>query len=119
MAGFLKGFVTIHPKRGGFSKADYIAASANDTAGTIMNACLQQIILHPGDFDLRGYELVRSQIINNYGQISVTVASLLRLLDMAVKANQCSNTISDCLPVRFYSICFLYDCYNLHLRQRR
>ena len=32
--------------------------------------------------------------------------------------NQCSNTISDCLPVRFYSIRFLYDCYNLHLRQR-
>ena len=74
MAGYLKGFVTIHPKWAGFSKEDYLAASTSAVKGTVEIIPSRQIILQPGDFDFRGYELVRSQLVSSFGQMSVTVS---------------------------------------------
>jgi DNA invertase Pin-like site-specific DNA recombinase len=71
--GALKGFVSINPRWGGFSAGDYIRASRSvydsdtDTAVEIT-----QIEVKSGDFDLRGYEIARSQFFDTQAKASVT-----------------------------------------------
>lgn len=63
--GILKGFVTIHPHWAGFSKEDYINASKSVYPE---NYDLQSDYLyeaHDGDFDLRGFEIVRGQFLGS------------------------------------------------------
>ena len=79
--GALQGFVTVNMRWGGFSKEDYLDAATSvmdvpaksDVEGNDVNPPLKA---EPavGDFDLRGFELVRAQFLGTYNEPGVTVS---------------------------------------------
>lgn len=75
-SGLLQGYVTVHPKWAGFTIDDYYAASASiDGDTTRIPSKPRELHLKKGDFDLTGYELVRSQFMTSFKQVAVTVSS--------------------------------------------
>ena len=71
--GALRGFVEINPRWAGFTKQDYL-----DAVEGVLPAEQQKPIgyqdksLHPGDFDLRGYEIARVQYFQSKDDVSLT-----------------------------------------------
>lgn len=85
--GVLKGFVSINPRWAGFKKHDYINASRSvyEKEENIMPLC-STIEAESGTFDLRGFEIARSQFFDNADRISVTfTANDVRFSTSAVK----------------------------------
>ncbi len=73
--GFLKGYVVVHPKWAGFSVQDYYMASASVLENvTKIPSKSMEVRLEKGMFDLRGYELVRSQFMSSSGQINLSIS---------------------------------------------
>ena len=73
--GFLKGYVVVHPKWAGFSVQDYYMASASVLENvTKIPSESMEVRLEKGMFDLRGYELVRSQFMSSSGQINLSIS---------------------------------------------
>lgn len=71
--GVLKGFVSINPRWAGFKEDDYINASASVYNGTEQtSASSAPVEVQFGDFDLRGYEIARSQFFDSTDRITVT-----------------------------------------------
>lgn len=71
--GVLKGFVSINPRWAGFKEDDYINASASVYNGTEQtSASSAPVEVQSGDFDLRGYEIARSQFFDSMDRITVT-----------------------------------------------
>ena len=71
--GVLKGFVYINPRWAGFKEDDYINASASVYNGTEQtSASSAPVEVQSGDFDLRGYEIARSQFFDSTDRITVT-----------------------------------------------
>ena len=75
--GILKGFVTVKPRWAGFKADDYIRASLSvykederDSIGKKKKEI--QIEVSAGDLDLRGFEVVRSELLNPYRNPAVT-----------------------------------------------
>ena len=58
--GILKGFVSVNPRWSGFKSNDYREASNRITENAVAGTSLE-IVPKSGDFDLRGYEVARSQ----------------------------------------------------------
>ena len=78
--GILKGYVTVHPRWAGFTTEDYYNASESVAEGLIPSRPSRSSLrLEKGSFDLRGYELVRTEFITTSGQaaLSVTFGTLL------------------------------------------
>ncbi|MCB5940305.1 recombinase family protein [bacterium 210820-DFI.6.52] len=68
-SGLLKGFVTINPRWAGFKPADYFQASASirpPDEQSEEKMPLSSVTLAPGDFDMRGFEITRSEFFDNY-----------------------------------------------------
>lgn len=68
-SGLLRGFVTINPRWAGFKPADYHQASASIHPPDEQQADASlpsSITLVPGDFDMRGFEIARSEFFDNY-----------------------------------------------------
>ena len=68
-SGLLRGFVTINPRWAGFKPADYYQASASIHPPDEQQADVSlpsSITLVPGDFDMRGFEIARSEFFDNY-----------------------------------------------------
>ena len=76
--GVLKGFVTINPTWAAFKEFDYFQAAKsaydfdNDTKKTNKKVEEVRIEVNQGDFDLRGFEIARSEFFNNNNYPSVT-----------------------------------------------
>lgn len=73
--GALKGFVSIHPRWAGFTADDYIHASRSVSdmdAATYTLSDDVEIAAQSGDFDLRGYEIARSQFFDIVRKACVT-----------------------------------------------
>ena len=71
--GVLKGFVSINPRWAGFKEDDYINASASVYNGTEQTSTSSAPVeVQSGDFDLRGYEITRSQFFDSTDRITVT-----------------------------------------------
>ena len=68
--GALGGFVVINPRWSGFKAEDYISIS--ESALPEKNNSTGEIKARTGDIDLRGYEIVRSQLFNTLDKICVT-----------------------------------------------
>lgn len=68
--GALSGFVLINPRWSGFKAEDYISISE----GALLKSenAADEMIAQKGDFDFRGYEIVRSQLFNTLDKIGVT-----------------------------------------------
>lgn len=68
-SGLLRGFVTINPRWAGFKPSDYYQASASIHSPDEQQADASlpsSITLVPGDFDMRGFEIARSEFFDNY-----------------------------------------------------
>ena len=68
-SGLLRGFVTINPRWAGFKPSDYYQASASIHPPDEQQADASlpsSITLVPGDFDMRGFEITRSEFFDNY-----------------------------------------------------
>ena len=73
--GVLKGFVSINPRWAGFKEDDYINASASVYNGTEQpSPSSAPVEVQSGDFDLRGYEIARSQFFDSTDRITVTLS---------------------------------------------
>ncbi len=81
--GILKGFVTINPRWAGFKASDYYQAARSAyivasegpqpaTNGTASSGI--QIKVRPGDFDLRGFEIARTEFFDTTLRPFVTMA---------------------------------------------
>ena len=62
--GVLKGFVPINPRWAGFDADDYMAASKSVVSDTDVPIESHLIEAKTGSFDLRGFEVARSQFFN-------------------------------------------------------
>lgn len=69
--GALKGYVSVNPRWSGFKAEHYRKASASILAPAIEQPTTM-VTVHKGDFDLRGFEIVRSQFFNTAKKITVT-----------------------------------------------
>ncbi len=72
--GVLSGFVIIHPKWGSFSAQHYISASESVLADEFEENKENQFAANEGDFDLRKFEVARSQFFETTHKICVTFA---------------------------------------------
>ena len=63
-SGVLKGFVTIHPRWAGFKVDDYKEASFSAYKETDREELPAEAAIQPGAFDLRGYEIARTQFFD-------------------------------------------------------
>ena len=71
-SGILKGFVSVNPRWGGFTEADYYAASRSVYTEEELEASVQNTVAPPlqlrfskGDLDLRGFEITRSEFFDS------------------------------------------------------
>ena len=76
--GLLKGFVVINPRWGGFTEQDYYQAAQSvfpteDENASTVEASDPQFQVEAGDFDLRGFEVARSELFDTQSP-SVTIA---------------------------------------------
>ena len=75
-SGILKGFVSINPRWAGFKENEYYEASqsvyVDSDEEMVESECSGQIRLSAGDFDLRGFEVARSEFFegNNRPYVS-------------------------------------------------
>lgn len=73
-SGILRGFVTVHPKWAGFSEDDYYLASESINEGiSVIPSKPLELTIPKGNFDLSGYELVRSQFMSTSGRLAVSM----------------------------------------------
>ena len=71
--GALKGFVSVNPRWAGFRNTDYVAASESVYGdGECSLPELRPVEANSGDFDLRGFEIARSQFFDSIEKTSVT-----------------------------------------------
>ena len=86
--GILKGFVVVNPRWASFTAEDYYNASISilqahpddENAVNIAEAPVQdndplQIEVKPGSFDMRGFEITRSELLNAVNRPSVTLGN--------------------------------------------
>ena len=89
-SGILRGFVTIHPKWAAFSDQDYIHASESILSPeelTEEDGNEISVKAEPGQFDYRGFEIVRSELLSDTGKsIVVATPSELRFNSRCVRA---------------------------------
>ena len=75
-SGALKGFVSVHLQWPGFSADHYRAASASVYAEADAPPPEPvEVKARPGDFDLRGFEVVRAQFLNTANKLCVTFSA--------------------------------------------
>lgn len=65
-SGILKGFVTVNPRWSGFKAVNYYqaAASIQDT-DTKQDICEVHVEVSVGDFDMRGFEIARTELFDS------------------------------------------------------
>lgn len=73
--GILKGFIPIHPHWAGFSKDDYINASKSVCLDTPASDDIYSYEANDGDFDLRGFEVVRGQFLGMTNHLSIAFSN--------------------------------------------
>jgi DNA invertase Pin-like site-specific DNA recombinase len=73
-SGLLRGYVTVNPRWAGFKAPDYFQAAAslnptdveNDTGGYIEEEPEIHVTVEAGDFDMRGFEIARSEFFDSH-----------------------------------------------------
>lgn len=79
-SGLLRGYVTVNPRWAGFKAPDYFQAAAslnpadveNDTGGYIEEEPEIHVTVEAGDFDMRGFEIARSEFFDSHRRPYVT-----------------------------------------------
>ena len=74
-SGFLKGYVIINPRWSGFDENDYYQASDSTYEGASFdNAGEITVVSDAGDFDMRGFEVARSEFFDSNRRPSITIS---------------------------------------------
>ena len=74
--GALKGFVSVNPRWAAFSAKEYRAASGSVYSNTDeLPSLMLEVQAQSGDFDLRGFEIARSQFFDTARKLCVTFSS--------------------------------------------
>jgi len=73
--GALKGFVSINPRWAAFSANDYKMASASVYDDILQTMLPLEIKAQDGDFDLRGFEVTRSQFFDTARRLCVSLST--------------------------------------------
>ena len=79
-SGVLKGFVTVHPRWAGFKDIDYYAASRSVYTDEELSS--EEIVIYDdipenvneGDFDLRGFEITRTEFFDSCHKPSIRLS---------------------------------------------
>lgn len=70
--GALQGFVSVNPRWAAFRAKDYLEASESVSISNVDEFKNEEIEVHSGDFDLRKFEVARSQFFDTVQKICVT-----------------------------------------------
>lgn len=73
--GLLTGFVTVNPRWSGFTPLDYLTACESIQPGASVEDSDPPVTVEKGEFDLRGYEIVRSEFFDIANRFSMTISS--------------------------------------------
>lgn len=74
-SGFLKGYVIIHPHWSGFDENDYFQASDSTYEGECFDDSSEiTVVSDAGDFDMRGFEVARSEFFDSNRRPSITIS---------------------------------------------
>ncbi len=74
--GALKGFVSVNPRWAGFSDLDYeVASESVYENGEYTPTQFKDVEAQSGQFDLRGFEIVRSQFFDTANKLCITFSS--------------------------------------------
>jgi len=100
-SGILKGFVTINPRWAGFKETDYFQAARSvwnsDESEQVvqeMPAHEIQIEVNEGDFDMRGFEITRSEFFDSKRYPAITfINKKIKLSSVCVKKFREKNYI--------------------------
>ena len=100
-SGILRGFVSINPRWAGFKEKEYYQASQSvyltteEEAATV--ASVQQIQLSAGDFDLRGFEVARSEFFDSQNRPYISFSEKLVKFSTACVKKFDSRTVIELL----------------------
>lgn len=97
-SGILQGFVIIYPRWAAFKEDDYMKASTSgyspDQNPLLMKEQEIDIEMTTGDFDLRGFEVARTELFDSYGKPFISFSDkTLKLSSMCVKKLADKNCI--------------------------
>ncbi len=73
--GLFKGYVIVNPRWSGFKEMEYFQAAksvydeSNEDTESANEVCIE---VEPGDFDLRGFEIARTEFFDSKAKISIT-----------------------------------------------
>ncbi len=106
--GALKGFVSINPRWAAFKAADYFAASASVCPPEESESKNVEVKAQSGDFDLRKFEVARSQFFDTVHKMCVTFSTdniqfstdCIRKFDKALYIEMLVNPIENLFAVR-------------------
>lgn len=73
--GALKGFVAVNTKWSSFTEQDYMEAAQSIEQDNIEDSILSERKAKPGEFDLRGFVVTRSQFIQSHCELSATFSA--------------------------------------------
>ena len=100
-SGILKGFVSINPRWAGFKEAEYYQASQSvypdPDEEAVPVSSIQQIQLSAGDFDLRGFEVARSEFFDSQNRPYISFSDKVVKLSSACVRKFDSRTIIELL----------------------
>lgn len=100
-SGILKGFVSINPRWAGFKEAEYYQASQSvypdPDEEAVPVSSIQQIQLSAGDFDLRGFEVARSEFFDSQNRPYISFSDKVVKLSSACVRKFDSHTIIELL----------------------
>jgi hypothetical protein len=100
-SGILKGFVSINPRWAGFKEAEYYQASqsvyTDPDEEAVPVSSIQQIQLSAGDFDLRGFEVARSEFFDSQNRPYISFSDKIVKLSSACVRKFDSRTIIELL----------------------
>lgn len=70
--GILIGFIIINPRWSAFTVEEYINASKSIDTSNLKESKELEVVVKAGDFDLRNYQVVRSQFFDDSDIVGVT-----------------------------------------------
>lgn len=106
--GALQGFVSLNPRWAAFSAEDYLAASHSAYGEDEYPGRQTEVEVQSGDFDFRGYQVVRAQFFNTTDKKCLTFTTdrlwfgleCLRALDRTLTVEILINPAEELLAVR-------------------
>lgn len=91
-SGLLKGYVVLNPRWSGFKENDYLDAAYSVRSNESSDEAAEELFsVESGSFDMRGFEVARSELFDISNRYSVTVSA-----ENIVFSRGCIHRFGDC-----------------------